>query len=227
MLFCTSYFDTEEVYQKRYRKWIDYYSGHPFCRDKDLFLIDDHSDLRLVDGDIHVIGESEFGCGRAQKINLIHFGERKGGPEAANSAGWYRSFLKSLDLARRFGYERIVHAESDAYLISRRIFDYIEETRFGWTMFWCHLFRFPETGLQVICKDQFPLFERFQSKGHDFYVGKMAEWTLPYTRLEAFFNGDRFGEYAGKIGGDDRIRQVDGMDYYTQCSLNVQIQPES
>ena len=56
LIFCTSYFDTEELYQKRYQKWIDYYNHHPFTNDKHMYLIDDCSDLELIiDTEIHTI----------------------------------------------------------------------------------------------------------------------------------------------------------------------------
>ena len=52
LIFCTSYFDTEELYQKRYQKWIDYYNQHPFTNDKHIYLIDDCSNLELIIDDV-------------------------------------------------------------------------------------------------------------------------------------------------------------------------------
>ena len=70
LIFCTSYFDTEELYQKRYKKWIDYYHNHPFTNDKHLYLIDDCSDLELITDAVHTIKEDQLGD--FQEVNKIN-----------------------------------------------------------------------------------------------------------------------------------------------------------
>ena len=70
LIFCTSYFDTEELYLKRYKKWIDYYNHHPFTDDKNIYLIDDNSDLELIKDDVVDI-KKEGKIGNFKEANKI------------------------------------------------------------------------------------------------------------------------------------------------------------
>ena len=114
LIFCTSYFDTEELYQKRYQKWIDYYNQHPFTNDKHIYLIDDCSNLELITDDVvNIIKEDKLDSSQeVKKINLYSFHNRKGlnwSHNSANNEGWWRSFCASLDIAEEYNYEKIIH----------------------------------------------------------------------------------------------------------------------
>ena len=225
LIFCTSYFDTEELYQKRYQKWIDYYNNHQFTNNKHMYLIDDCSDLKLItDNAVHTIKEDQFGDFQEEnKINIFSFNNRKGlnwSHNSANNEGWWRSFTTSLDIAEKYNYEKIVHIESDAFLISMRIFDYIEGLKTGWTGLWANKYNFPESCIQVICKDQFDSFRDFASCGsHELSKKGLAEKVIPFTNVERKFVGDRYGEKVNK--------QVVGLDYFCQAKLDTIITAES
>ena len=225
LIFCTSFFDTEELYQKRYQKWIDYYSHHPFTNDKYMYLIDDSSDLELITDDgLNVINEDQF-CSfqELNKINIYSFNNRKGlkwSHNSANNEGWWRSFSASLDIAEKYNYEKIVHIESDAFLISKRMFDYIDNLKTGWTGLWANKYNFPESCIQVICKDQFDNFRDFSSCGSlELSKKGLAEKIIPFTNVERRFFGDRFGEKFDN--------QIDGLDYFCQTKLGTIITAES
>jgi len=113
--------------------------------------------------------------------------------------GWWRSFLYSLTIARHYGYSRIVHIESDAYLLSRRIIDYINGIDQGWTVFWCPRYNCPEPALQVIARNQFDAMEAVAARGLDALTGAIAEMTLPFTHIERAFTGNRYGEFRRSI----------------------------
>ena len=49
-IFCTSYIRSEKEKAKRYEKWINYYRNLPFSSDKPMFVIDDGSDEKYLDG---------------------------------------------------------------------------------------------------------------------------------------------------------------------------------
>ena len=224
-IFCTSYFDNPEVYEKRYQKWINYYDEHPFTNDKDMFLIDDCSDLELITDDrVHSIKEDQLGnfTDVDNKINLHSFHDRKGlnwSHNSANNEGWWRSFSAALNIAEEYNYDKIVHIESDAYLISQRVFDYVEEIKTGWTAFWAPRYYFPESCLQVICKDQFESFKDFASCGyHELSKKGLAERVIPFTHVEKKFLGDRYGETVKQ--------QLKGIDYLCQCDLDTKIVSE-
>ncbi|HIE73215.1 MAG TPA: hypothetical protein EYQ06_02905 [Flavobacteriales bacterium] len=225
LIFCTSYFDTEELYQKRYQKWIDYYNHHPFTNDKHMYLIDDCSDLELMTDDaVHTIKEDQLGnFQEVNKINLYSFHDRKGlnwSHNFANNEGWWRSFCAALNIAEEYNYEKIVHIESDAFLISKRVFDHIDSLKTGWTAFWANKYYFPESCIQVICKDQFDSFRDFASCGyHELSKKGKAEKIIPFTDVERRFLGDRYGENVDE--------QMEGLDYFCQTKLDTIITPES
>ena len=225
LIFCTSFFDSEELYQKRYQKWIDYYNHHPFTNDKHMYLIDDCSDLDLITDDrVHIINEDHIDSSQElNKINIYSFNIRKGlnwSHNSANNEGWWRSFSASLDIAEKFNYEKIIHIESDAFLISKRMFNYIDSLKTGWTALWANKYYFPESCIQVICKDQFDSFRDFSSCGsHELSLKGLAEKVIPFTNVERRFVGDRYGE---KIN-----EQLDGLDYFCQTKLDTIITAES
>ena len=225
LIFCTSYFDTEELYLKRYQKWIDYYNNHPFTNDKKMYLIDDSSDLEVMTDDVvHIIKEGQLGdFQETNKINLYSFNNRKGlnwSHNSANNEGWWRSFCASLEIAEKYNYEKIVHIEADAFLISNRMFDYINSLKTGWTGLWANKYCFPESCIQVICKDQFDNFRDFASCGyHELSKMGLAEKVIPFTYVERRFLGDRYGEKSNM--------QMEGLDYFCQTKLDTIITPEA
>jgi len=253
-IYCTSYFDSEEVYRERYQKWIDYYNDHPFTKDKHMYLIDDGSDLDLLTDDrVHVIQEDQLGSSAVSlsaKLNLYSFRERKGlnchrSPDRGaagnktNNEGWWRSYITALNIAKEYDYDKFIHIESDAYLISKRVLDYVDSLKGGWTAFWCPRYVMPEASLQVICKDAFTAFEGFTSCGYEALAKKgIAERVLPFTHVATKFNGDRYGEIMGDV--DEQIRHLrlqdrywvrnkvnsEGIDYFCQCNLDTIISPD-
>lgn len=224
LIFCTSYFDTEEIYQKRYQKWIDYYNNHPFTNNKHMYLIDDSSDLELMTDDaVHIIKEDQLeDYEDVNKINIYSFNNRKGlnwTHCSANNEGWWRSFSASLAIAKKYNYEKIIHIESDAFLISKEVINHIDSLDEGWTTFFCPRWNMPEAAIQIICKDQFENFSNFISSGYQELSKTMAaERDLPFTDVEKRFIGDRYGE--------DEIKQMEGQDYYCQTNLDTIITPK-
>jgi hypothetical protein len=126
-----------------------------------------------------------------------------------STIGWYRSFFFSVQLAERFGYEKIIHLESDAYLVTQKICDYIDSLNSGWVSFYCPKYRFPETSIQVICKDNFDKLKQMSSVPLDSYKTSLAEDVIPFTHVESNLVGDRYGECTDK--------QIPEVDYYNQC----------
>ena len=215
MVFCTSYFENQEYYYLRYKKWISYYLSLPFAEDKDFFMLDDGSDLTVADNLFNYIEEEVTEDSKIEKMNFFHFKERAGNTRTANHPGWYRSFLYSLDIARTLGYDKIIHIESDLYLLSNKICQYIDGADSGWISFLCPKYNFPESSIQIINRDCFRKFENFRdeilAKGLHSMAHANVEHLLPLTHLEKGFNGDRFGE--------TNLPQNLDMDYYAQARL--------
>jgi len=113
---------------------------------------------------------------------------------------------------RHKGFQKIVHIESDAFVLSERMMAYINGLEEGWTAFWCPIWQIPETAIQVIGCDQFEKVEELArlDRADPFFLGG-AEYILPFTNVVKFFKGDRYAEYAKAAPDDaDYICQLDG-----------------
>ncbi|BAI76858.1 hypothetical protein AZL_f00980 (plasmid) [Azospirillum sp. B510] len=197
LLFCTSYVDSDDSWNKRYKLWMEYYKNSVLAR-HNICMIDDGGGHRPDCGDI-----------------IFHrFDNRLGRKSETNFPGWWRSFLFSVEIARREGCNKIIHIESDAFLISNRIMLYIDSIQNGWVSFWCRRWQMPESAIQVICEDNFDKISEISEKDlrSDFFL-KSAESLLPFTETIKFFKGDRYGEYIDHIPDD--------ADYVCQLSGNM------
>tara|TARA_R100000808_G_C2143261_1_gene151038 strand:+ start:673 stop:1389 length:717 start_codon:yes stop_codon:yes gene_type:complete len=230
-IFATSYIDSSEAYEKRYLKWINYYKGLPFTEDKPLFLMDDGSPEEFIsDFPGKLIKEDEIddnykvpqGKDWLEDVNMFHFNERIGieprenNPHLGGSTlGWYRSFFNSVKIALKFKFDKIIHIESDAYLISKKVCDFIDHLDSGWTTLYCPKYTFPETSIQIICKDNFDKLEILRKADINEFKEMQAEWALPITQFTKSFVGDRYGE--------STELQLPSIDYYCQCNLNTNL----
>jgi hypothetical protein len=59
---------------------------------------------------------------------------------------------------------------------------------------WTERYQFPETAIQVICSDQFEMFEQFKARQPDLNYGDLAENLLPFTSVDRQFKGERYSE---------------------------------
>ena len=233
-IFATSYFSDQETYEKRYLKWINYHKNLPFAKDKKIILIDDGSPQEFVDDfgqkvgkvinheDIDYESNTLEGQSTFEDVNLYHFKERMGINPTENkvglggsTVGWFRSFLQSLNIAKKFKFKKIIHVESDAYLISQNICDFMDDLDSGWLSMWCPRYQFVETTIQVICEDNFEKLEKLSDLGLDKLEGNMAENILPIEKVCQAFVGDRYGE-GTKL-------QVPDIDYYCQCHPDTKL----
>ena len=196
LIFCTSYFESERTWKCRYRRWIDYYSR--VFPSEYLFLIDDGSPFVPPDCDVRVNENIEF-LAIGQTATIYRFRSRLGRSSAFNYPGWFRSFTFSIEIAKKLSLSKIIHIESDAYILTRRALDYLTNTNTGWTVFWCPRWSFPETALQVICSDQFHALEALQKKSYSAFSNRPVERLLPYTRVEKRVFGNRYGEYRLRV----------------------------
>jgi hypothetical protein len=193
LIFCTSYISDQEAWCNRYDRWIDHHK-RVFPKDP-LVIIDDGS--RYLPNDPHIpvnLDIERFYLG--SRASIFHFKHRLGRPAAHNFPGWFRSFTFSVSIAKRLGLEKIVHVESDCYILSARTLEFINETKSGWIAFWCPRWEFPETNFQIICEDSFPTLERIGKSVYETeFADKMIENFLPYTRVIRTLYGNRYGEF--------------------------------
>lgn len=194
LLFCTSYAASDETWELRYRRWLDFFGRSTLHKDQ-LLMIDDGSPKLPSWRGVKLLRELPERQ-PAEKAVLFHFADNLGRPDVLDYPGWYRSFTFAAVYARKYGFTKVVHVESDSFVFSRRMIDYLNELQTGWTTFWCPRWNFPESCIQVIGSDQ---LEAYAALAAVPYSGKLSghriEELLPFTEVRKDFVGDRFGEY--------------------------------
>ncbi|AKM29176.1 hypothetical protein AB870_02145 [Pandoraea faecigallinarum] len=199
LLFCTSYFSDANAWESRYQRWLDYYKNGPIEATCTL-LIDDGSPYLPPE---EVISSASFDDGAAalkRKEGILRYRENLGRQNMHTYPGWWRSFLGASKVAEDIGAEKIVHIESDAYVLSQRLANFINEVDSGWHVLWASRYGMPETAIQVICKDQFEALKRFSESHRDFLFPDIAERILPFTSVHREFKGDRYSEFKRNRG---------------------------
>lgn len=204
-IFCTSYVgrNLKDRSLSRYSKWCGYYvpRAGEFGASH-VFLIDDGTPLsRLRKLKIPIVNaEGPLPDNLPGKVVIFRFPKRYGRSSISVYPGWWRSFSFSSQLARNYGFEKILHIESDAYVLSHRMAKTLRAIGAGWNVLWCPRWKFPECSIQIIGKDSIPALSRYWRAGRKFWFkdrdnSEFAERILPFTNIIKSFRGDRFGEY--------------------------------
>ncbi len=183
LLFCTSFLEPTSI--SKYSSWWHYYKNK--FQDCDFLILNDGPvDKELFNHFKKSIGD-DF-----TKQNFITFDKNLGRADHLHW-GWYRSFRKALEIGRQ-NYDRIIHIEADAVIVSDRLFDFIKYENIGWKCLYTKKYFFPESAIQIINKDAFHLINNVPE---DFDFHKVVELMLPFQPIKAFI-GDRYGE-EGKL----------------------------
>jgi len=201
-LFCTSYIARylKDRSLGRYTKWTKYYI--PRARRFEashVFMIDDGTPLsRLRQLNLPIVNADEpLPEALPGSAVIFRFSKRYGRSSLSVYPGWWRSFSFSSELAKTYGFPKIIHVESDAYVLSRRMAGALGRIDSGWNVAWCPRWQMPECSIQVIGQDSISALNYYWQAGESFWFDsfKMAERILPFTRILKEFKGDRFGEY--------------------------------
>lgn len=158
-------------------------------------MIDDGSPFLPPADIINTVSDSTPLASNGEKNLIIRFDNNLGRQSGADYPGWWRSFLHSVKVANELGVDKIIHIESDAYIMTPRLVNFINEIESGWNVLWSPRYRFPETAIQVICRDQFEIFEKFKDKHPDYSFPDIAERLLPFTAVHKQFKGDRYSDF--------------------------------
>lgn len=173
-------------------RWIEYYKDFD-PQNTQFVLIDDASPYTPPASQAIVVAPGDEL--HATLPTIVRFPDRLGRNNTHSYPGWWRSFLHSVDVAQQIGADRIIHIESDAFLLSERIYKYIRGCKSGWNVMWASRFNMPETAIQVICNDQFDALRSFQDKSQAELDSDIAEKQLPFTCINKDFIGERYGEF--------------------------------
>lgn len=195
IIFCTSFIRDHAEWQERYQRWLDYQQSIPLNAVKRI-LIDDGSPFVPPANVIKTVAHDAPLAGEQDSNLIVRFNDNLGRRGMLDYSGWWRSFLHSVDVARELDVDKIIHIESDAFILSERLVDFINGIETGWHVLWAERYKFPETAIQVICRDQFEALAKFKNDYADLKFPDIAERILPFTAVHREFNGDRYAEFS-------------------------------
>jgi hypothetical protein len=191
LIFCTYFAYGESSHSERLFRWIKALGWIP--ESSTVLIVDDGSRC-VPDWQHQVIYEEKTPrVEDIQEKNLIfyRFANRM---SRANSRyyfpGWYRSFGFALRYAVIKGFDRVIHIESDAAIISRRAQELVKSISSGWFAF--PLEGGPETGIQVISGKEsiFRAFINF-SDSYFQYADRYHETLIPFDGILDQLSGGR------------------------------------
>ena len=193
IIFCTSFIKDAESWQSRYQRWLDYYETMPINAIRKI-MIDDGSPYLPSEKIINTVHHSSSLSLHNDTNLIIRFDDNLGRQSGSAYPGWWRSFLHSINIANELAVDKIIHIESDAYILTPRLVNFINEIESGWHVLWSPRYKFPETAIQIICRDQFEVFEKFKNNNPSLSFSDIAERLLPFTAIHQQFKGDRYSE---------------------------------
>lgn len=228
ILFCTSHFQKAGSHKgTRYNKWVNYYLPRlESLGASRMFLIDDGSHAVDLSVDYDLFLPDQLPSTLPKTVNCLHFPDNLGRASVLNFPGWWRSFTFSIILARHYKAQKIIHIESDFFIVSDALLQYLRQKNTGWTALYSKYYDFPETAIQIITADAYESLMdiHLQAKRQGFLFQREAELILPFTHVEKSFRGDRLGEIEilehwvenNPLGGQ--------LDYIGQLSMSSDLQ---
>jgi len=200
LLHCTGYASTLNEWEIRYGRWINSVETGPLDFDTILIPDDGSPELPSWDG-VAVIDEDDLPDEESQSRGIIYRYQKHLGRQSIYVyPGWYRSFMFAAEYAKKYGYDKVIHIESDAFIISEKLGKFVNEFDQGWISLWCPRHQIPETSIQVIAGKDLEKFYELSKIPYSEVSGRPADpganqgapW-LPYT-VNRDFLGDRWGE---------------------------------
>lgn len=210
LVFCTAYAAAASVWETRYRIWLDAVGA---LGADQVLIVDDGSstlpgwpELHVLSGD--VIGEA-FTVRAPGGAMLFHFRQHLGRAAVLDFPGWHRSFVFAALFAAANGFDRVIHVESDALLLSARARAFVAAFSDGWAALYAPRFDMPESAVQVAAGSGLRVLAGFARQPYAAMVGKTHEREMPFTHVERGLVGDRVGETPGDLpAGWDYAAQV-------------------
>ncbi len=124
----------------------------------------------------------------------------------------YRHCWRSLYYYKQLieeNYKKIICIDTDTFVISTQLAEYIKNLKEEYTTFWSRKYQFPTAELTVLCENKFPRMLKFLETPMEQKFGLLMEQNLPFTCVNVEYNVDRFGETGAPIEAN--------MDGYSQA----------
>lgn len=174
-----------------------------------IVIFDDSSPILPDWDDVHIV-DSLDSLVPDRQTAIVSFPNRLGRKDLFDFEGWYRSFSSGVCWGIRNGYKKIVHIESDAYLISDRAHEVINGFVDGWMTVWCPKYEFPEMAIQVISGSARQTAYDLFNADYEWLRGMCHERLLPFTHVDRSLIGDRDEQEGQGI--------LEDFDWVTQVS---------
>lgn len=195
LLFCTSYADSMMTWNNRYAAWAHYYSHCQLHWDQ-MLIVDDASTV-LPQWPEWQIAQSPLMSASCDKV-IYTWPQRLG--QDNHVQGWYRSFHTALQWAMQQGFDKIIHIESDAAVISERARHWINTCNQGWHTLWCASHDFPELTISVINRDSMDLCHAwFDVPWHHRDTDWVVEDQISIPHINKKLVGDRYSEFQDHV----------------------------
>jgi hypothetical protein len=204
LVFCTAFADDRngpgQSWGGRYKRWLDALQQSRLVYDQILIVDDGSPSLPDWPG---VATLSSLPTVRSSaRVVLFHFHNNLGRTGVYHYPGWFRSFSFAAAYAVYYGFTKVVHIESDAFLVSGRIQEYFNNVADGWISLWSPRYDYPETGIQVVAGNSMQAFKDFCQRPYSDFEGQPIELMMPFTQIERRFVGDRYGEFLSFVPQD-------------------------
>jgi hypothetical protein len=209
LVFCTSFSATADTWTFRYRLWLNAIRSSDIIHDH-VLLVDDGSPLLPAWPDTRITNELHTSPAPGS-VTLFHFDQRLGRSAGSVYPGWSRTFCLAARFAESHGFDKIIHIESDAFIISERMRNYIDEVSDGWIAPAIQSERMPESAIQIMAGTGAAAYFEFSKRSYARSVGMLAEHIIPFTKIERAFIGSRYGETLSHVPRDaDFVTQSRG-----------------
>ena len=202
LVFCTSYAASELDWNNRQGVWIKALQCSALHFDQ-LLIVDDGSSVLPKWAHVEIVRETD--APRSEDvvsdapIVLYTHENRLGRQSVFQFPGWYRSFAFGVLYGAAHGFEKIIHLESDAFLISDRIQRHFNQFTSGWFAVWCEAYLFPEIAIQAAAGNEIAAMAAFVREPYSQLAGQIHEYLIPFTHIERAFIGNRYGEMIGHV----------------------------
>ena len=219
LLFCTGYSTSDLEWEKRWRRWYNHHKQVGLQFDQ-LLIVDDGSPELPGWSDTRVIYDLDRPWFANKDIVIYRYEDNLGIDGGAFSVpGLYRGFQTASRYMQEYGFDKLLNIESDSYILSKRMIEYINNIDKSWTAFWEPKFKVPELGINIAAGAGLTKWFNTTNKNYSEYNGLMLETEFDFDHVEKGFVGERYGERCQVLpSGIDYACQIgqDWDDIYTK-----------
>lgn len=203
LLFATCFVGNQS-HVVRFKRYLDYYLPRlDSLGCSRIILIDDGSDLSLLSQlNLPVFDSNDLPGVLEYDACIVRFPDNLGRPVLTVIPGWWRSFSFASVFAIRYNLDKLVHIESDTFVLSDNLFAWLKADYPVWRSLYTKRYWYAETAIQVLPRKSIGLLYEFWKLGPEYWfknslanIQYIPELVLPIEYVEkTMFIGDRWGE---------------------------------